>query len=253
MGIPDVSGMLQLIDEAEIQGLDVMSTGVALAWATEALERGLISTQDTDGLSLTWGQAEIFIQGVKRIVSQPTDLFAALALGVDHAASVYGGEDFALAFGGNEMPGYHTGPGSHLGYLTGARHSHLDSAGYSFDQHAIRTGEPLTPQGVAASLLEEERWRQVLTSLPICLFARGIYTPEVVLKALAAIGFEWTKEDLERLGVETLRDKHAYKEREGFTFDQLRLPRRIFETPAPTGTFDASFMREAIAYYADNL
>jgi aldehyde:ferredoxin oxidoreductase len=253
LGVQDVSGMLQLIDEAEIQGLDVMSTGVALAWATEALERGVISTEDTDGLSLTWGEAATYIQAVKRIVSQPTDLYAALARGVDHAASVYGGEEYALAFGGNEMPGYHTGPGSHLGYLTGARHSHLDSAGYSLDQKAARSGEPLTPQGVAESLLAEERWRQVLTSLPICLFARGIYTPEVVLKALSTLGIEWTSADLERLGRETLFNKQAYKIREGFTFEQLRLPRRIFETPAPAGTFDEAFMRQTIEHYANNL
>jgi aldehyde:ferredoxin oxidoreductase len=253
LGIQDVSGMLQLIDQAEIQGLDVMSTGVALAWATEALSRGLISSSDTDGLSLSWGQAEIYIQAAKRIVSQPTDFYTALARGVDYAAKIYGGEDFALAFGGNEMPGYHTGPGAHLGYLTGARHSHLDSAGYSIDQDAARAGTPLTPQGVAQELLAEERWRQVLTSLPICLFARGIYTPEVVLKALATLGIEWTHEDLERLGRETLRQKHAYKQREGFSFDQLRLPRRIFETPAPAGDFDETFMRQATEFYASNL
>jgi aldehyde:ferredoxin oxidoreductase len=253
LGIQDVSGMLQLIDQAEIQGLDVMSTGVALAWATEALSRGLISSSDTDGLSLSWGQAEIYIQAAKRIVSQPTDFYTALARGVDYAAKIYGGEDFALAFGGNEMPGYHTGPGANLGYLTGARHSHLDSAGYSIDQDAARAGTPLTPQGVAQELLAEERWRQVLTSLPICLFARGIYTPEVVLKALVTLGIEWTHEDLERLGRETLRQKHAYKQREGFSFDQLRLPRRIFETPAPAGDFDETFMRQATEFYASNL
>ena len=253
LGIQDVSGMLQLIDEAEIQGLDVMTTGVALAWATEALERGLISTQDTDGLRLTWGEAEVYIQAVKRIVSQPTDFFTALARGVDHAACLYGGADFALAFGGNEMPGYHTGPGAHLGYLTGARHSHLDSAGYSLDQNAARSGEALTPQSLADSLLAEERWRQVLTSLPICLFARGVYTPEVVLKALSPLGIEWTNEDLERLGRETLQNKYAYKQREGFTFEQLRLPQRIFETPAPTGTFDETFLRQAIEHYASSL
>jgi aldehyde:ferredoxin oxidoreductase len=151
------------------------------------------------------------------------------------------------------MPGYHTGPGAHLGYLTGARHSHLDSAGYSLDQNSARSGKPLTPKGVAESLLAEERWRQVLTSLPICLFARGIYTPEVVLKALSTLGIEWTNEDLERLGKQTLRDKYAYKVSQGFTFDQLRLPRRIFETPAPAGTFDESFIRQAIEHYANNL
>ena len=253
LGIQDVSGMLQLIDEAEIQGLDVMTTGVTLAWATEALERGLISTQDTDGLQMTWGEAEAYLQAIKRIVSQPTDFYTALARGVDHAASQYGGADFALAFGGNEMPGYHTGPGAHLGYLTGARHSHLDSAGYSLDQNAARSGEAITPQSLADSLLVEERWRQVLTSLPICLFARGVYTPEVVLKALGTLGIEWTYEDLDRLGRETLQIKYAYKQREGFTFEQLRLPQRIFETPAPTGTFDETFLRQAIEHYANSL
>jgi len=37
--------------------------------------------------------------------------------------------DFALSFMGNEMPGYHTGPGAHIGVFISARHSHLDNAG----------------------------------------------------------------------------------------------------------------------------
>ncbi len=40
LGGSDVSGMLQLMDEVEIQGLDAMTTGVVLAWATEMLENG---------------------------------------------------------------------------------------------------------------------------------------------------------------------------------------------------------------------
>ncbi len=91
-----------------------------------------------------------------------------------HAASAYGGEDFALAMGGNEMPGHRPGPAAHLTYLTGARHSHLDSAGYSVDQQAAWSGESLDPQRGADSLLEEQRWRQVLASLSVCFFARGV-------------------------------------------------------------------------------
>jgi aldehyde:ferredoxin oxidoreductase len=107
----------------------------------------------------------------QRIVSQPNDFYRALARGAEHAASIYGGLDFALAFGGNEMPGYHTGPGCHLGYLTGARHSHLDSAGYSLDQKAAAKGEALTPDGVA----ERPAGRRALApgadqpgGLPVC-------------------------------------------------------------------------------------
>ncbi len=248
--LDDVSGMLRLMDEVEIQGLDVMSAGVALAWATEALEHGLISTEETDGLELAFGDAETYIAATQRIVEQPTDFYAALARGVDHAASIYGGEEFALAFGGNEMPGYHTGPACHVGWLAGARHSHLDNAGYSLDQKAAQKGETLTPEGVARALVEEEQWRQVLTSLVICLFARNVYDEQTVCDALTAIGHEVTPEGLRALGADILRRKVAFKLREGFTFEGLRLPERIFETPAPAGDFDAEFVRQAIARYA---
>jgi aldehyde:ferredoxin oxidoreductase len=249
LGGSDVPGMFLLMDEAEVQGLDVMSTGVVLAWATEALERGLISTVETDGLALAWGDYPTYIEAVKRIVSQPNDFYRALARGVEHAASVYGGAGFALAFGGNEMPGYHTGPAGHLTYLTGARHSHLDSGGYSLDQKAAAEGKSLTPDGVADALLEAERWRQVLSSLVVCFFARGVYPPETVVQALALVGFERSLGDLDRLGAETLRRKHAFKVREGFDPAKLRIPRRILETPSPLGNLDEGFMREAIVRF----
>jgi len=151
------------------------------------------------------------------------------------------------------MPGYHTGPACHLGYLTGARHSHLDSAGYSIDQKAASKGETLTSEGIAQSLLKEERWRQVLTSLVICLFARGIYTPEVVQKALATVGFERSLEDLDAFGVDTLHRKYAFKLREGFDPATMRIPHRILETAAPAGKFDEEFLRKAIELYNANV
>ncbi|MGE5603054.1 MAG: aldehyde ferredoxin oxidoreductase N-terminal domain-containing protein [Nitrososphaerales archaeon] len=245
----DVKGMFQLLDEAEIQGLDVMSMGVTLAWATEAFQRGMISTHETDGLLLQWGDYPTYLEAAARIVSQPNDFYRALARGAEHAASIYGGLEFALTFGGNEMPGYHTGPACHLGYLTGARHSHLDSAGYSLDQMAAAAGQPLTPRGVAHDLLEEERWRQVLTSLVICLFARNMYTHDVVLQTLASAGIEWSSAELARFGAEVLHHKTVFKQREGFDFANLRIPGRILETPTPLGTIDEAFIRQSIEAY----
>lgn len=246
LGMSDPPGMLRIMDETEVQGLDVMSTGVCLAWATEALAQGLITLEDTDNVPLAFGNAEAYVAATERITTQPTPFYQALARGVEHAASVYGGSDFALAFGGNEMPGYHTGPGCHLGYLTGARHSHLDSAGYSLDQKALQKGQAITPEGVAEALLAEERWRQVLASLVVCFFARGIYTPETIVAALQPIGIEITPEALHALGADILRRKHAFKAREGFDVTALRLPARIWETPSPAGPFDEAFLQQAL-------
>lgn len=251
LGLDDVPGMLQVMDEIEVQGLDVMSAGVTLAWATEAFARNLITEAETDGVTLAFGDATGYIEAVQRIITQPTDFYKALARGAEHAATIYGGLDFALAFGGNEMPGYHTGPACHVGWLAGARHSHLDNAGYSLDQAALKKGRSLTPEDVGEALVNEERWRQVLTSLVVCLFARGVYDRDTVLGALAAAGFPWGASDLERLGEETLRCKIAFKQREGFDFGALRIPQRIIETPSPAGPFDEAFVRKAIAHYHD--
>jgi len=62
-------------------------------------------------------------------------------MGLAKATEVYGGKDFALVYGGNEMAGYHTGYAFTLGQTVGARHSHLCNAGYQYDQSAKELNE----------------------------------------------------------------------------------------------------------------
>ena len=248
LGGSDTKGILKLMDQVETVGLDVMSTGVILAWATEAQERGIISGKETKGIKFNWGDYNAYINAVRLIIEQPNEFYKTLAHGVEHAASRYGGEDYALSFGGNEMPGYHTGPGAHIGVLVGARHSHLDNAGYSADQKSFLAKKQNSPEELAESLLSEERWRQILSSLVVCFFARGIYKPDIVLKALKSAGFDLAVEDLNRIGEEIHKEKYRFKIREGFSLDNLRLPKRIFETPSPIGKLDEKFIRETIEH-----
>ena len=199
------------------------------------------------GLKLSWGASLPYIEAVKNIIYQPNDFYKALAKGVEYASSIYGGKDFALSFGGNEMAGYHTGPGAHIGLLIGMRHSHLDNAGYSLDQK-ILTKEKITPEQLAEKLISEEEWRQILTSLVICLFARGIYSPDIVSQALAIMGYDLSFEDMQNVGREIYKKKYQFKVREGFSLDRLRLPKRVFEIPSPTGKISKEFVNDAIKY-----
>jgi aldehyde:ferredoxin oxidoreductase len=245
VGVFDEKAMLHLIDAVEIWGLDAMSTGVVLSWATEAMEKGLIGPDETLGLSLRWGDEPSYAKAVEYIVKQPNEFYVALARGVDFASKQYGGEDYALAFGGNEMPGYHTGPIGHIGYLTGSRHSHLDAAGYSIDQAALKDKLP-DAKGAAAKLLKEEAWRQVLSSLVVCFFARGIYDKDTVSKTLATAGHKVPPEALDEIGMKILREKNRFKEREGFNPRDLRIPGRVFETTSPLGKVDEKYIRESV-------
>ncbi|MHC1581714.1 MAG: aldehyde ferredoxin oxidoreductase family protein [Candidatus Syntropharchaeia archaeon] len=241
LGISDGGEFLRLMDRVETLCLDAMSTGVILAWATEAQERGIISEKET-GVRLRWGDCSAYMEAVRMIVEQPNKFYEALAHGVEYAASIYGGEDFALSFGGNEMPGYHTGPAAHIGALIGARHGHLDNAGYSIDQKVL-IKEQLGPEELVKALISEERWRQILSSLVICFFAREIYKPDIVSKALHVAGFDLHPEDLTRIGRDIHREKYKFKIREGFSLKNLRLPRRIFEIQSALGELDENFIR----------
>jgi len=246
-------GFLRLMDAVEHLGLDAMSCGVVLAWATEAFERGLITERDTGGLVPRWGDYGVYIEMARRIARRRGELYDHLARGVMAAVARYGGEDFALAFGGNEMAGYHTGPGAYLTYLLGARHSHLDSAGYAVDQADLREGRRRSPEELARALFAEEARRQVLSSLVVCFFARGLYGLDTVSRCLSVLGADWDEGELRSLGEGVLRRKYAFKLREGFDPGGLHLPARIAETPTPFGTIDRGYLREAAAALASLL
>ena len=107
----------------------------------------------------------------------------------------------------------------------------------------------MSVEEVVAYLLEEERWRQVLTSLALCLFARGVYTPQVVIEAFKPLGWELSENDLKEVGKKIHLLKLKYKLDEGFDMSQLRFPKRIFKIPTPHGRLDPVFMEQALKLY----
>lgn len=246
LGIFKIEGFLKLMDIVEAVGVDAISIGVVLAWATEAFERGLIGEKETLGIKFGWGDYKTYVKAVELIARPPNEFYGALAKGAEYASSKYGGEDFALSLGSNEIPGYHTGPMGYAGVLTGSRHSHLDSAGYSLDQEALAAEKPLDPNKTAEKLVDEEAWRQILSSLVVCFFSRKIYDKRVVLRALEVNGINLNNEDLDRIGLEILRKKFEFKLREGFDPKNLRVPRRILETETPLGLIDEGFLQKSV-------
>lgn len=48
-------------------GLDTISAGATVAFAMEAFERGIITLKDTDGIDLTWGNAEALVEIIHKM------------------------------------------------------------------------------------------------------------------------------------------------------------------------------------------
>lgn len=251
VGITEPKSLLKLIDIVEQVGVDAMSMGVVLAWITEMLEKNKIKKEDINHIDINWGDAEAYIELVKNIAKPNTDFLKACAKGVSFASSIYGGNEFAMQFGKNEMPGYHTGPAGYLGFLIGARHSHLDNGGYSVDQKdLVKTA--LSPEQVIDKLLDEEAIRQILSSIAVCFFARGIYDLNLVSESIKLLGFNYDEHQLHEIGKQIHLKKYQFKMREGFKFEKLIIPERIYETVDPTGKITKEFIRKGLDY-AQNL
>lgn len=247
--IGDGLELLKLIEQTERLGLDAITTGVILGWMAEAFEKGILTKEDTNGLTIRFGHIDDFLEVIKRITYRTPgkkDLYWFAGEGLDSLVSKYGGGDFAVRFNKNPPAGYSTGPYSMFGHAIGARHSHLDNAGYSLDQKTF--GETINPSDAALELGREEEWRNVLNSLVVCLFARQIYTPGLVSECLGNLGIQKTNTELLDLGLNIQKLRLETKFRFGFRYSTLleKIPKRVYEMPTAHGKISKDHMQNLI-------
>jgi len=233
LGINKTDEILALIEEVEEAGLDAMSTGVCLGWATEALEKGFVTKEDTI-VDLKFGEVEGYAKAIDYLANRENRFYRRLGQGVRHAASRYGGEDFAMHVAGNEMAGYHTGYGALIGSAVGMRHSHLDNGGYGVDQSMKEFDE----DKLVEKIYDEEMERCMTNSLVMCLFARKIYDRATIVEALNTIGWNLTEEELGEIGKRILQMKLQIKKALGFHQMSVKFPKRFFETASMMGELE---------------
>jgi aldehyde:ferredoxin oxidoreductase len=248
IGVKTSDEILSLIEVVEHLGMDAMSAGVVLGWATEAFIKKLVTEEQTI-VPLAFGNTANYITALEYIAVGKNDFYKALAQGTDKASDIYGGKEFAMHFAKNEMAGYHTGYGMILGSTVGARHSHLCNGGYSFDQSM----KEFNKEKLVEAVFAEEKERCMLNSLIICLFARKVYDRKTILAALNSIGNSYTDEDLTAIGERIYRTKLRIKKSLGFDQMKVKLPKRLFETPGLNGLLEESVAYELIGMYNKKL
>ncbi len=127
LGIDNMNWVMTLNLYADEMGLDAISMGSALAFATEAVEKGLLSKEEV-GVDLEWGNGPAMLEMAKKIVNRE-GFGDALSEGVAYAAAKLGrgAEKFAMHVKGLETSAYdcHAYIGMALAYGTspiGAHH-----------------------------------------------------------------------------------------------------------------------------------
>lgn len=245
LGLSDAQNILPILDETESCGLDSMTTGVALAWATEALEKGAITEAETL-VPLRFGEMRGYLDAIRHIVKGSNEFWRLLGRGTMAAARRYGGEDFACVLGGQEMAGYATGEAYYVSHALGFRHSHLDAGGYSLDQSAADKD----PAKAVDFLVKDEHERVLLTCMVGCLFARKVYSMPRMQEALEAAGFGGAAQNLEAAGEAMRRLRWKHKFATGFAPETQTIPKRFLEVVNWKGQTDAVYLETLKAEYA---
>jgi aldehyde:ferredoxin oxidoreductase len=239
--------VLDIIDVVERMGLDVMSGGVALAWATEAFERGIISEKETI-IPLKFGDAEGYKEAMKYLAMGTNEFYQILSRGTMIAAERYNAKDFACVLG-QEMAGYATGETFFTSQALGFRHSHLDSAGYSYDQKT----EEKNAGSAADFLIKDEQGRVFLTSMLACLFARGVYNDELLSRCLNSVGYNDLAGRISDVSrhIQKLRWKTRFAT--GFDPKSVSIPKRFTEIVTWKGAIDVEYLQNMKDEYSKRI
>lgn len=241
--VTEARSVLNILDVMEKVGLDAMSGGVALAWATEATEKGFISEKETL-VPLRFGDVESYQLATEYLGNCSNDFYRLLGQGSLKAAAEYGGADFACVLG-QEMAGYATGEVFFAAQSLGFRHSHLDSGGYAYDQkHSDQDIE-----GVVQFLIEDEAGRAFMTSLVSCLFARGVYKNDLLSECLQSVGYTDIANNIDAAGQHIQKLRWQTRIATGFNPEAITIPKRFYKIKTWKGPIDATYLDSLKAAY----
>ncbi len=236
LGVVKPFDILRILDEMEKSCLDAMSGGVALAWATEAAGKGLISKKETL-VDLRFGDGENFREAAHYLGRGVNEFYRQLGQGTLKAAAVYGGEEFSCVLG-QEMAGYATGELFFAAQTLGFRHSHLDTGAYGYDQ---KVSEKDVEKGVDF-LIKDEPARVFLTSMVACLFARSVYKEELLAECLESVGFSTLAGKIGQTAEYIRRLRWQVRADTGFDPENFSIPKRFYSVNTWKGQVDADYL-----------
>ena len=240
-GVSDPEVVIRAAAICDDLGMDTISTGATVAWAMDCYEQGLLTSEDTGGLDLKFGNGEALLQALEA-VGHRRGIGNLLAEGSRAAAAVVGrGSDaWAMQVKGLEMPGYE--PRSlktmALGLAVtprGACHNRSSAYEADFSDRVDRLSVDETRGRIAA---ESEDFEAVLDSLIWCKFLRRAFHDfyeESAQVYTMITGWEMTANDLHRCGERISNLKKLFNIREGWARADDTLPPRTLEEKLPTG------------------
>ncbi len=242
----DVESIIKATDICNRYGLDTISAGAALAFAFECYENGAVTTSDTGGMELKWGDAAAAVSLLEKIAERE-GFGDVLADGVKRASERIGEGSwkYAIHIGGEEpamhdpraapsfgttylvdaAPGRHTAGGAAFAESMGAKHP-LKDTGLPKVRRYQYTGKGEVHKALS-------NFTHVVNALGLCTFGTTGMIADMPLLGLvnAATGWELTADEILMIGERIQTARHLFNLTEGIHPTSFTLPERLKGVP----------------------
>jgi aldehyde:ferredoxin oxidoreductase len=218
----DFAGMMAMIELCDALGLDAISTGGILAFTTECVDKGVLTAADLDGVKPKWGNADAYLDLIRKIAYKTGKAGKLLSKGVRKMSQEIGkgSEAWAVQVRGKEIAAHDPRGDKGRGYS------------YAMGQCGGDHHEGDSPEIQA-------RWAMV-NSLCMCSFVGGYpwakETPPVFTNMLNPLcGWNMTPEEYWATAKRIITMERCFNVREGVSRKLDRLPKRFMTEPLPEG------------------
>jgi len=234
----DVESIIKCNDICNKYALDTISVGATIAWAMECYEHGIFTKDDTDGVELSWGNADAIVAMTQAIADQ-IGFGRVLALGSARAAEkLVKGTEYLQTVGGIELPMHDPrfSPGFARTYQydpTPARHVKggvgvFEMMGPAEVRYNYEGKGPMDA-GVTFT-------REIANAAGLCIFGVDFSLPRDATARFiaAATGWDFKEEDILETGKRIMNMRYAFNLREGQRPVESVLPSRCVGEPPLT-------------------
>ncbi len=238
-GIKDLDALTFANFICNEQGFDPISFGSTLAAAMEMFEAGDITTKDTGGLELTFGNAEVLCT-LAELTGKAEGFGVDLGLGSKLLCAKYGKPELAMQVKGQEFPAYDPRgiQGMGLTYATSNRGAcHLRSYTVASEVLGIpEKTDPLESDGKPGLVMAFQDATAAFDSAGVCIFTTFAWTMDDLTPQIdAACEGDWSTEKLLEIGERIWNLERQFNNAAGFTAEDDKLPQRLMKDAAKTG------------------
>lgn len=264
-GVDDLAAVAYANQLCNQYGMDTISCGATIAWAMEAFENNKLTTEDTDGIELKFGNAEAMVK-MTEMIAKGEGFGKVLGMGSHAAAQKIGRDTEAYLTTSHKMeaPAHMPQLKRSLALMYavnpfGADHESsehdapVEGSNVSYPDRMAMIGftRPMEHRSLGPDKVRYVRVTQhlysAMNSVNVCVFVYGaswqLLGPKDLCHLVTSVtGWDVSIDELLQVGERSVNMQRAFNAREGIDRKQDTLPEKMFNKALKGGKSDGLFV-----------